>query len=184
MDGGGGHREPARRRLLLSCSVAIAVSTVFVAAVALFNVDEVSTSALTLQAFQLGASALFLAAGILRVTRWRVTTETLDTAAVTKVQNGIAKDFSVPVKDVDIQSIGASWGGEVSKKAWLGLAVLVARRPDLLLLDEPTNHISLALADELEESLGRFPGTVLVASHDRWLRRRWEGDVLSLYGRE
>ena len=38
--------------------------------------------------------------------------------------------------------------------------------------------------DELEESLGRFPGTVLVASHDRWLRRRWEGDVLSLYGRE
>ena len=66
----------------------------------------------------------------------------------------------------------------------LGLAVLVARRPDLLLLDEPTNHISLALADELEESLGRFPGTVLVASHDRWLRRRWEGDVLSLHGRE
>jgi len=62
----------------------------------------------------------------------------------------------------------------------LGLAVLVARRPDLLLLDEPTNHISLALADELEESLGRFPGTVVVASHDRWLRRRWTGDVMSL----
>ena len=62
----------------------------------------------------------------------------------------------------------------------LGLAVLVARRPDLLLLDEPTNHISLALADELEESLGRFPGTVVVASHDRWLRRRWTGDVVSL----
>jgi macrolide transport system ATP-binding/permease protein len=62
----------------------------------------------------------------------------------------------------------------------LGLAVLVARRPDLLLLDEPTNHIALALADELEESLGRFPGTVVVASHDRWLRRRWTGDVVSL----
>jgi macrolide transport system ATP-binding/permease protein len=58
--------------------------------------------------------------------------------------------------------------------------VLVARRPDLLLLDEPTNHISLALADELEESLGRFPGTVVVATHDRWLRRRWTGDVMSL----
>ncbi|MEU7836205.1 protein translocase subunit SecF [Nonomuraea sp. NPDC049129] len=57
--------------------------------------------------------------------RWRVTTETLDTAAVTKVQNGIAKDFSVPVKDVDIQSIGASWGGEVSKKAWIGLGVFM-----------------------------------------------------------
>ena len=62
----------------------------------------------------------------------------------------------------------------------LGLAVLVARRPDLLLLDEPTNHVSLALAEELEESLGRSPGTVVVASHDRWLRRRWDGDVLAL----
>jgi macrolide transport system ATP-binding/permease protein len=62
----------------------------------------------------------------------------------------------------------------------LGLAVLVARRPDLLLLDEPTNHIALALADELEESLRRFPGTVVVASHDRWLRRRWTGDVVAL----
>ncbi|MEV6155696.1 protein translocase subunit SecF [Nonomuraea sp. NPDC052129] len=57
--------------------------------------------------------------------RWRVTTEALDTAAVTKVQNGIAKDFSVPVKDVDIQSIGASWGGEVSNKAWIGLGVFM-----------------------------------------------------------
>ena len=75
MDGGRGHREPARRHLLLPCALAITVSTALVAAVALFDVDEISTAALTLQAFQLGASALFLAAGILRVTRWRVTTD-------------------------------------------------------------------------------------------------------------
>jgi macrolide transport system ATP-binding/permease protein len=62
----------------------------------------------------------------------------------------------------------------------LALAILVARGPDLLLLDEPTNHISLALAEELEESLDGFPGTVLLASHDRWLRRRWTGSVLAL----
>jgi macrolide transport system ATP-binding/permease protein len=62
----------------------------------------------------------------------------------------------------------------------LALAVLVAQRPDLLLLDEPTNHISLSLADELEESLQRSPGTVIVASHDRWLRRRWSGETLAL----
>lgn len=62
----------------------------------------------------------------------------------------------------------------------LALAVLVARQPDLLLLDEPTNHISLALASELEESLGRSPGTVVVATHDRWLRQRWEGPELAL----
>lgn len=62
----------------------------------------------------------------------------------------------------------------------LALAVLVAQRPDLLLLDEPTNHISLSLAEELEESLQRSPGTVVIASHDRWLRRLWGGALLAL----
>lgn len=62
----------------------------------------------------------------------------------------------------------------------LALAVLVAERPDVLLLDEPTNHISLALAEELEESLRRSPGTVVVASHDRWLRRSWGGRTIAL----
>ena len=57
--------------------------------------------------------------------RWRVTTESLTPGAVTKVQNAISKDFGVAVKDVDIQSIGATWGGEVSQKAWLGLGVFM-----------------------------------------------------------
>jgi macrolide transport system ATP-binding/permease protein len=65
----------------------------------------------------------------------------------------------------------------VGQQRRLALAILVARRPDLALLDEPTNHISLTLADELEESLQQSPGTVVVASHDRWLRKRWTGAV-------
>ena len=68
----------------------------------------------------------------------------------------------------------------VGQQRRLALAVLVARQPDLLLLDEPTNHISLALAEELEEALQRSAGTVVVASHDRWLRRRWVGETLAL----
>ena len=59
----------------------------------------------------------------------------------------------------------------------LGLAVAVAQAPDLMLLDEPTNHLSPALAGEIEEALGVSPGAVVVASHDRWLRRRWAGAV-------
>ncbi|KYH46029.1 ABC-F family ATP-binding cassette domain-containing protein [Branchiibius sp. NY16-3462-2] len=62
----------------------------------------------------------------------------------------------------------------------LALAVLIAQSPDLLLLDEPTNHLSLQLAGELEDALGRSPGTVLVATHDRWLTRRWAGPTLAL----
>jgi len=68
----------------------------------------------------------------------------------------------------------------VGQQRRLALAVLVAQRPDLLLLDEPTNHISLTLASDLEEALSRARGTVLLASHDRWLRARWTGQQLSL----
>lgn len=53
---------------------------------------------------------------------------------------------------------------------------------DLLLLDEPTNHLSLSLATELEEAIGRTVGTVVVASHDRWLRRHWLGAEVTLRG--
>ncbi len=68
----------------------------------------------------------------------------------------------------------------VGQRRRLALAILVGRSPDLLLLDEPTNHISLALAGELEEALGSAPGTVIVASHDRWLRRGWQHQTLQL----
>lgn len=57
--------------------------------------------------------------------RWRVTTETLSESTMNQVQTAIAKDFSVPADQVDIQSIGASWGGEVSQKAWIGLGVFM-----------------------------------------------------------
>ena len=68
----------------------------------------------------------------------------------------------------------------VGQRRRLGLAVAVAQGPDLMLLDEPTNHLSPALAGEIEEALGRSPGAVVVASHDRWLRRRWAGAVRAL----
>jgi len=68
----------------------------------------------------------------------------------------------------------------VGQRRRLGLAVAIAAAPDLLLLDEPTNHVSLALAGELEEALATSPGGVVLASHDRWLRRRWRGPELVL----
>ncbi|MFG3006818.1 ABC-F family ATP-binding cassette domain-containing protein [Streptomyces calvus] len=63
----------------------------------------------------------------------------------------------------------------VGQRRRLALALLVAHPPQLLLLDEPTNHLSPALCDELEAALGPGPGAIVVASHDRWLRRRWQG---------
>lgn len=68
----------------------------------------------------------------------------------------------------------------VGQRRRLGLAILLADPPSLLLLDEPTNHLSLALAEELEAAIASYPGAVLVASHDRRLREKWEGETLSL----
>ncbi|MFE1318452.1 ABC-F family ATP-binding cassette domain-containing protein [Kitasatospora phosalacinea] len=69
----------------------------------------------------------------------------------------------------------------VGQRRRLALTLLVARPPQLLLLDEPTNHLSPLLCDELEEAIGAGgPGAVVVAGHDRWLRRRWRGRELAL----
>ncbi|MFD5586538.1 ABC-F family ATP-binding cassette domain-containing protein [Streptomyces sp. NPDC127063] len=68
----------------------------------------------------------------------------------------------------------------VGQRRRLALALLMARPPHLLLLDEPTNHLSPRLCDELEEALGTAPGAIVVASHDRWLRHRWQGRELRL----
>ncbi|WP_454050453.1 ABC-F family ATP-binding cassette domain-containing protein [Cellulomonas sp. Marseille-Q8402] len=70
----------------------------------------------------------------------------------------------------------------VGQRRRVVLALLVAQAPDVLLLDEPTNHISLALADELAEALRSAPGAVVVASHDRWLRRTWHGATAAVVG--
>ncbi|HLU72321.1 MAG TPA: ABC-F family ATP-binding cassette domain-containing protein [Nonomuraea sp.] len=70
----------------------------------------------------------------------------------------------------------------VGQRRRLALAALMAGEHDLLVLDEPTNHLSPALVEELEEALDRFPGALVIATHDRALRDRFRGTVLELTG--
>lgn len=79
------------------------------------------------------------------------------------------RDFNRPVSALS-----------VGQQRRLELAVLLAHPPQLLLLDEPTNHLSLSLVGALEKEIPSYPGTVIVASHDRWLRETWTGRTLEL----
>ncbi|WP_280410403.1 ribosomal protection-like ABC-F family protein [Nocardia brasiliensis] len=62
----------------------------------------------------------------------------------------------------------------------LALARLVTEPVDALLLDEPTNHLSPGLAEELETALDDYRGALVIVSHDRRLRARWQGAHLAL----
>jgi len=80
--------------------------------------------------------------------------------------------------DVDQDRLVASLSG--GQKTRLGLARLLLIQPDLLLLDEPTNHLDIVALEWLEEYLGRYPGAVLVVSHDRAFLDRTVNRVLAL----
>lgn len=51
----------------------------------------------------------------------------------------------------------------------VALAAVLFSQPDLLLLDEPTNHLDLEANLWLEGYLQKFPGAILLVSHDRQL---------------
>ncbi len=79
-------------------------------------------------------------------------------------------------RDLD-RPLGELSRGQVRRVA---LAAVLTDPPDLLVLDEPTNHLALDVATRLERALQDWEGSVVIASHDRWLRSRWSGRTLAL----
>ena len=56
---------------------------------------------------------------------WRVQTEALSPEEVTRVQNKLADEFGIKPGAVSPQSIGPSWGEQISQKALLALGVFL-----------------------------------------------------------
>lgn len=50
----------------------------------------------------------------------------------------------------------------------IALAAALLNEPDLLLMDEPTNHLDAESVEWLQGYLARFPGAILLITHDRY----------------
>ena len=87
----------------------------------------------------------------------------------------IAADaLRLPPWEMDVTKIS---GGERRRVA---LCRLLLSEPDMLLLDEPTNHLDALSVQWLEQYLGRFPGTVMAVTHDRYFLDNVAGWILEL----
>jgi ATPase subunit of ABC transporter with duplicated ATPase domains len=75
--------------------------------------------------------------------------------------------------------VGDLSGGERRR---LQMLRLLAGEPNVLLLDEPTNDLDTDTLAGLEDLLDSWPGTIIVASHDRYLVERVTDTVYGMFG--
>ncbi|MEQ8954307.1 MAG: ATP-binding cassette domain-containing protein, partial [Gammaproteobacteria bacterium] len=86
--------------------------------------------------------------------------------------------FSKNMFDQPISSFSGGW------RVRLNLASALMCPSDLLMLDEPTNHLDLEATVWLEQWLQRYPGTLLIISHDRTFLDGVIDQVVSFEGRK
>ncbi|MEJ2204027.1 MAG: energy-dependent translational throttle protein EttA [Gemmatimonadota bacterium] len=77
------------------------------------------------------------------------------------------------------KNVGVLSGGERNR---LHLAKLLKAGGNVMLLDEPTNDLDVDTLRALEDAILRFPGCVLVISHDRWFLDRIATHIMAFEG--
>src|ERR1700758_2354700 len=79
-----------------------------------------------------------------------------------------------PPDDANVATLS---GGERRRVA---LCKLLLDQPDLLLLDEPTHHLDAETVAWLEGHLRKYPGAILIVTHDRYSLDNVTGWILEL----
>ena len=80
-------------------------------------------------------------------------------ARASRLMNGLG--FSAEQEHNTVASFSGGW------RMRLNLAQALMCRSDVLLLDEPTNHLDLDAVIWLQDWLCKYPGTLMLISHDR-----------------
>lgn len=94
--------------------------------------------------------------------------------------NARAYTASMNFKGSDQQKkVGDLSGGERNR---VHLAKMLRRGGNVILLDEPSNDLDVDTLRALEDAIDRFPGCVLVISHDRWFLDRIATHILAFEG--
>lgn len=68
------------------------------------------------------------------------------------------------------------------QKKRVALAQVLIQEADLLILDEPTNHLDYESVKWLEDYLGRYSGSILLVTHDRYFLDRVTNRMFELEG--
>ncbi len=75
------------------------------------------------------------------------------------------------------QNVGQLSGGQKKRVA---IARSLIQPADLLILDEPTNHLDIETIEWLEEYITRYPGAILLITHDRYFLDRVTNRIFEL----
>lgn len=70
----------------------------------------------------------------------------------------------------------------MGERCRVALLRLLFGNANLLVLDEPTNYLDVSTREAVEEALVRYPGVILLVTHDRYLAQKISNRLLILEG--